>query len=248
MTYVLINGELAQMTPCQQQQGGGGSSGSSSSVSSPSIAPELKPLANLYVKQATGIANTPYQAYTGQGTAGLTGTQNAGIGMIQNRALGGSQTMDNAETALNGVINNQNSNPYLDSMVNKASQGVVNNFNNATVGSGAYGNSGLGEQLGKGLADVSSTMYGNAYNTDQSNKLSAISQAPTFGNAAYQDASQLMNAGGLQQSNQQNALDFAYNQFQNAQNYPFKQLAATGNVVGQNMGQSTQTTQSGGGK
>jgi hypothetical protein len=274
--YIVINGELAQVTPYQQQQGGGGG-GQSSSVSTPTIAPELKPLANLYVKQATNIANTPYQAYTGQGTAGLTGTQNAGIGMVQNRALGGDQTVNTGANFLQNTMNQgpqtatanpyaSQSNPYLDALAGQASRGVVNQFNNATVGSGAFGNSGLGQTLGTGLADVNSQIYGNAFNTQAglaeqgAARQDAVNQNSTaqglqaanlglgYGNQAYTDASQLLNAGGLQQSNNQNALDFAYNQFQNAQNNPYKQLAATGGVVGQNMGQSTSTTQSGGGK
>lgn len=242
--------------------GGSGGGGSSTSTTTASIAPELKPLADLYVKQATNIANTPYQGYTGQRYADLNQIQNMGIGMVQDRALNGSATMNNAENSLNGFIRGGNTNPYLDSMVNKAQSSVVDNFNNmvkpqteaAMRNSGSFGNSGLDQMMqtqqkaaGQQMSDIATNMYGNAYNTDQGNKMQAIGMAPTFGNAAYQDASQLLNAGGIQQNQQQQGLDFGYNQFQEAQNYPYKQLAATGGVVGQNMGSTTQGTQSGGG-
>lgn len=228
--------------------GGGGSDGggSSTSVTQASIAPEFKPLAALYTKQATNIANTPYQAYTGQRYANLNGTQNAAIGAIQNRALNGSATMNNAESNLNQMMSG-GSNPYLDGMVNKAQANVLGNAGVASVKSGAFGNSGINQAAAQEMGNVATSMYGNAYAQDQNNRLQAISQAPTFGNAAYNDAGQLLNAGNLQQQQAQNNLDFGYSQFQDASNYPFKQLQATGNVVQQGVGSTTSGTSTGGG-
>jgi hypothetical protein len=77
--------------------------------------------------------------------------------------------------------------------------------------------------------------------------MNALNMAPTFGNAAYQDAGQLLNAGNMQQQNQQNKLDFGFQQFQDAQNHPFKILQTMGSVVGSAPTSST-TTQTGGGK
>lgn len=225
---------------------GGGGGGGSTSTSTPVIAEEFKPLANLYTQQATQLANTPWQAYGGQRYADLNNTQQAGIGMVQDRALNGSATMDNAESNLNKFIQGGNTNPYLDSMVQKAQDSVKSNFNTSAVNSGSFGNSGLQQQYAAGLTDVATQMYGNAYNTDQANRMQAIGMAPTFGNAAYQDAGQLLNAGNLQQQQVQNNLDFGYQQYQDAQNTPYKKLQTIGGVVGQAQG-STSTT-SGGGK
>lgn len=238
---------------------GGGSD--STSTTSASVPEELKPLAALYTKQAEGIAETPYQNYTGQRFADLNTTQNLGIGMVQDRALNGSQTMGNAENSLNQFIQGGQTNPYLDQMVAKAQGSVADQFNLMTKpqteaamrNSGSFGNSGLTQmmqQQQKGAAqqmsDISTQMYGQAYGQDQSNKMQAIGMAPTFGNAAYQDAGQLLNAGNIQQQQAQNPLDFGFQQYQEASNYPFKQLQATGGVIGQGMGSSTSS--SGGGK
>lgn len=235
---------------CTRMDGGrriyGGGGGGSTSTSTPVIAEEFKPLANLYTQQATQLANTPWQAYGGQRYADLNATQQAGIGMVQDRALNGSATMNNAEQNLNQFIQGGNTNPYLDSMVQKAQDSVKSNFNTAAVNSGSFGNSGLQQQYAAGLTDVATQMYGNAYNTDQANRMQAIGMAPTFGNAAYQDAGQLLNAGNLQQQQVQNNLDFGYQQYQDAQNTPYKKLQTIGGVVGQAQG-STSTT-SGGGK
>ena len=79
----------------------------------------------------------------------------------------------------------------------------------------------------------------------RSQNLSALGLVPQYANQAYTDAGQLLNAGNTQQNQAQQGLDFNFQQFQDQQNYPYKQLAAIGGVLGQNMGQTT--TQSGGG-
>lgn len=241
----------------------GGGTTATSSTTTPSIPNELKPLANLYVKQATDYSNTPFQNYGGQRFAGLNQAQNQGLDMVTNRALGGSQTMDNAEGSLNQFIQGGQTNPYLDQMVSKAQGSVVDQFNNmvkpqtetAMRQSGSFGNSGLQQLMqnqqkaaGQQMSDIATQMYGQAYGQDQSNRMQAIGMAPTFGNAPYQDASQLLNAGNIQQQDAQNPLDFQYQQFKEAGDYPLKQMSATSGVLGQNMGSSTTGTSPKGGK
>jgi hypothetical protein len=131
-------------------------------------------------------------------------------------------------------------------MVSKAQNQVKSNFMNSAISSGSFGNSGLQQQYGQGLADIATQMYGNAYSQDQANRMTAINMAPTFAMPPTRTRGQLINAGNMQQNNVQQNLDFGFQQFQDAQNYPFKQLQATGGVIGQNMG--TKTTTSGGGK
>jgi hypothetical protein len=240
---------------------GAGGGGGGSSTSTPTIAEEFKPLAKLYTTQAEQLAATPWRAYQGDRYADLNTSQNLGIGMVQNRALGGSQTMNNAEGALNQMIDGGQTNPYLDSLVGKAQRSVADNFNYMTkpqletsmVNSGSFGNSGLQQRMdlqrkaaADQMGDIASSMYGNAYETDQSRRMQAVQLAPTYGDQAYKDAGQLLNVGGVQQQNTQNNLDFGYDQYKDAQNDPFKKLQTIGGVIGQNMGQTT--TQTSGGK
>lgn len=207
---------------------------------------ELKPLASAYANKAIALGNQQYQPYQGQRFADLNTTQNLGIGMIQDRALNGSQTMNNAEGALNQTISGQQ-NPYLDSMVNKAQANVLGNANAAAARSGSFGNSGIAEQAARQMGDVATSMYGGAYENDANRRLQAIGMAPTFGNAAYQDAQQLLGAGQMLQDQQQQGMDFNYGQFQEASNLPYKQLSAMSGVFGSGLGGSSTTT-SGGGK
>ena len=242
--------------------GGGGGGGDSESTSRPFIPDELKPLANRYTDLAIQYSNTPWQGFQGQRFADLNGTQQQGLDMIQNRAATGSATMNNAEGALNNMLTGNQTNPYLDSLVNKAQQSVADNFNymakpqleSAGVQSGSFGNANMDQRMGlqqkaaaQQMSDIATQMYGNAYNTDQANKMQAMSLAPTYGNAPYNDAAQLLNAGGISQAQQQKGLDFGYNQFVDRQNYPVKQLQAMSGVLGQTMGNTT-TSSGGGGK
>ena len=241
--------------------GSGGGGGDSSSTSRPFIPDELKPLANRYTDLAIQYSNTPWQGFQGQRFADLNGTQQQGLDMIQNRAATGSATMNNAEGALNNMLTGNQTNPYLDSLVNKAQQSVADNFNymakpqleSAGVQSGSFGNANMDQRMGlqqkaaaQQMSDIATQMYGNAYNTDQANKIQAMNLAPTYGNAPYNDAAQLLNAGGISQAQQQKGLDFGYNQFVDQQNYPVKQLQAMSGVLGQTMGNTTSSSGGGG--
>ena len=226
--------------------GGGGGGGQSTTVQS--IPDELKPLANAYTQTAIGLNNTPYQAYNGQRYADLNGVQMAALNQTADRAMNGSQTINNAEAALNQNIQGGNTNPYLDQMVGKAQDSVRSQFNTGAVNSGSFGNAGLQQQFQEGLGDVATQMYGQAYEGDRARQMQSIGMAQQFGNQAYDDAGKLMAAGQTLQDQQQQGLDFQYQQSQDQQNDPYKKLAGMSGVFGSNLGQSASTTQSGGGK
>lgn len=98
-------------------------------------------------------------------------------------------------------------------------------------------------QLGQDWAGRNDSMYGQYAN----NNLQALGLAQQYGNQDYQDAAKLMEAGQFYQDQSQQDADFNYQQFQEQQNHPYKQLAAMSGVFGSNLGASSSTTQSGGG-
>lgn len=241
--------------------GGGGSSGGTSTTTQ-SIPDELKPLASAYTNKAINLSNTGYTPYGQQRYADLNSTQNAGIDAITQRATNGDPTMDQATQTLQTTLAGGQTNPYLDGMVKKAQSSVVDNFNNmvkpqtesAMVRSGSFGNSGLSETLQNQqkaaagqMGDIATSMYGAAYDGDRSRQMQALSLAPTYGNQAYTDAGKLLEAGQIQQDQDQQNRDFGYSQFQEQQNLPYKQLSAMSGVFGSGLGGSSSTTQSGGG-
>lgn len=238
-----------RVTGMHNPMGGGGSGGGGSSTTVQEIPAELKPLASRYTQEATEMFDTPFQAYSGQRYADLNPTQYASLGMTADRALGGSQTFNNAESNLNQMMGG-GSNPYLDAMYDKAARGMTSNYNAATVKSGSFGNSGLGEQLATGLGDLATGMYGGAYESDQARRMQAIGMAPQFANQAYMDANQLMGAGQTLQDQEQQQKDFGFEEFMRQQNYPYQNLAAAAGVFGTNLGgtSKTESNQSSGGK
>lgn len=225
--------------------GGGGDSGKSTTKTE--IPEELKPLAKAYTSKALDLSKQSYNPYTGQRFENLNQWQLDALNQTRNRALQGSQTVKNAETQLNDIIAGGNTNPYLDQMVSKAQDSVRSQFNTGAVNSGSFGNSGLQEQFAQNLGDVATNMYGQAYETDRNRQMQGIGMAQQFGNQAYQDAAQLMGAGQTVQDAFQQARDFNYQQFQEQQDYPYKQLAAMAGVFGSGLGQSSTTKTSGGG-
>lgn len=227
--------------------GGGGSGGTSTTQNQ--VDARFSPLIDYATQAAKGVQEAGFTPYTGQRYADLNSTQNAGLNMIQDRAMNGSPVMTQANQTLTDTLKGGQTNPYLDSMVQKAQGGVMGNMAALEKRSGSFGNSGIAEQGAKQMGDIATSMYGNAYNTDRANQMQALGMAQSYGNQGYTDAAQLMKAGQTKQDATQQGLDFNYNQFQEQQNTPYKQMGAYSGLLGSSgsTGSST-TTQSGGGK
>lgn len=227
----------------------GGGGGSEKSTTTQEIPKELKPLASAYANKAMALGNQPYQDYaTAARYEPLNQSQNQGIWNIHARALTGSKTINNAENELNKIIQGGNTNPYLDKLVGKAQDSVRSQFNTGAVNSGSFGNSGLQEQFASNLGDVATQMYGQAYDQDRARQMQGIGMAQQFGNQAYTDANQMIQAGQIMQDQSQQVRDFDYQKFQEQQDLPYKQLAAMSGVFGSNLGGTTVSKGSGGGK
>lgn len=226
--------------------GGGGSGGSTTTNS---VDARFSPLIDYATQAAGGVQKAGFTPYTGERFAGMNGTQEAGINMITDRATNGDPTMTQANQTLQQTLAGGQTNPYLDSMVQKAQTGVMGNMAALQARSGSFGNSGIAEQGAKQMGDIATQMYGGAYNTDRANQMAALQLAPTYGQQTYNDAAQLMKAGGQIQDQAQQQKDFNYSQFQEQQNLPYKQMAAYSGLLGSSGSTGTSTTTpSGGGK
>jgi hypothetical protein len=259
-----------KLRPHKSGGGGGGS------TTTQSIPEELKPLAKAYAEKAMNLSDDPYNPYTGRRFEDLNTTQRKGLQQTINRATSGNSTVNAGNKYLQGQLGAKDQtatknqymgrNPYLDQMVGKAQDSVRSQFNTGAVTSGSFGNSGLQEQFQKGLGDVASQMYGADYaNTQQlgesyaarndqvrqsqdANQMQAAQLGLSYGNQAYTDADQMLKAGQVLQDQNQQGLDFRYQQFQEKENLPYKQLAAMSGVFGSGLGSQTTSKTSGGGK
>lgn len=237
-------GDSVTREECGRRVMGGGGGGTS--ITMQNVPDELKPLATGYTNRAINLANQSYEPFAGQRFADLNQSQQLGLGMMQDRALNGPNTLGNAEGALNQMISGQ-SNPYLDAMVNKAQANVLGNARAADVRSGSFGNTGVAEMAARQMGEVATNMYGQAYESDAGRRMQAIGMAPQINQAGYAPGETLFKAGQVQQDQQQQGLDFNYGQFQESQNLPYKQLAAMAGVFNSGLGGTT-TQQDGGGK
>lgn len=225
-----------------------GGGGGQTQTTQNSVDARFSPLIDYATQAAGGVQSAGYTPYTGDRFEGLNANQNAGINMIQNRAQNGDPTMNQANETLQSTLKGGNTNPYLDSMVNKAQQSTMGNLAGLNARSGSFGNSGIMETGAKQMGQIASDMYGQAYNTDRSNQMQALNLAPQYGQQKYTDAAQLMKAGQMQQDQSQQGRDFAYQQFQEKQNLPYKQMAAYTGLLGSSgsTGASTTTGSKGG--
>lgn len=187
----------------------------------------------------------------------------------------GSSTIQQGLASGNAATKNSYAgpNPYLQQNIDSALGDITRNYNDAIapgltsqmVNSGSFGNSGAQaatqnslNDLTKNLGNTASSMrmqdytaqqqLGESYaNRNDNMKSQYLNLAPTYGNQAYTDAQQLMNLGQQKQDNAQQILDTQYQNYSDAQNDPYKKLAAMSGVFGSGLGNTATTKSSGGG-
>jgi hypothetical protein len=221
--------------------------GNDTTVQSNDVPDWVRPYAQNYMQASQNVANRPYQAYDQSTVANLNPYQTAGYNAQAQRAMQGNQTMDAAAGEVNKTLGGGylNSNPYLDSMVDRASQDVQRNMTSVDARSGSFGNSGVQEATARGLADVSANIRGADYQQERGRMAGAVNQAQGIANQDYTDAERLINAGqGFQQQDQAQRSD-DYNRFLEARNYPEHQLGILGQGLGMNRGSSSTSTSPG---
>lgn len=215
-----------------------------------------------YLQRAQQVADSPYQAYTGQRVADFAPWQQQAFQAQAQRAMSGSPVMNAANSQLTNTINggNLNGNPYLQSQIDQAQGDLVRQWNNvqkpawdtAMQRSGSFGNSGVAqaqamaqEGLGRNLGLIDSNMRFNNYNAERGYQQQALGMAPTFAQQDYNDISQLQQAGAAYQGQNQKLLDSGYQQYLDSRNYPAQQLDIFGNALGRINGNVQTTTQPG---
>ena len=219
-----------------------------------------QPYASGYLQRAQQVADSPYQAYTGQRVADMAPWQQQGLQAQAQRAMSGSPVMDAANTQLTNTINGGNlaGNPYLQSQIDQAQGDLARNWNTvqkpqwdtAMQRSGSFGNSGVMQanqlaqnQLQQNMGRIGSDMRFNAYNTERGYQQQALGMAPMFAQQDYNDISQLQNAGAAYQGQNQKLLDNQYSQFLESRQFPQQQVDWFGQQLGRiNGNTSTQTS------
>jgi hypothetical protein len=247
--------------------GGGSGGGDSSSTTKMEPADEVKPYLSPYLKRANQVANTPYQTFQGQRVAGLDPAQYMSYGLTSAQALNGfngqSDAMNNYASTMRGDFMNPDSNPWLQANAQKAMGDITSAYRSGTKPTtdaafsraGAFGGSAWQQgvannerALGDALGNAANQFYGQNYLNERNNQMQGLNMLPTMQNVGYTDAQKLAGAGDAMRQYQQDLLNTNYSDWQEYQNYPYKQLDVMGNALRATMGAggSTSTTQSGG--
>lgn len=230
------------------------------STSSTSVPDWLQPYASGYLNRAQQVADTPYQAYTGQRVADFSPWQQQAFQAQAQRAMSGSPVMNAANSQLQSTISgaNLNGNPYLQGQIDQAQGDLVRQWNTvqkpawdtSMQRSGSFGNSGIAEanrnaqdMMQRNLGLIGSNMRYQNYAQERQNQMQAMGMAPTFAQQDYNDINQLSQAGQQYQNQNQRMLDAGYQQFQESRQYPMQQLDTFGNAYRNVLGNQSQSTQ-----
>lgn len=221
------------------------------------------------MSRASGVANTPYNPYGGQLTAGVNAQQNLGIGNINSASQAGQPYFDYASSMAHPLSQSdieRYQNPYTQNVVD-ATQAQFNRQNaqqqeglkGRAIAQGSLGGSraniaaadmGYNQQLGQApvIAGLYNQSYNQALGAAQQQQQAGFQGAGVGANiqqAGLQGAGAQIGAGTLQQQTEQQQLNALYQQYQQAQAFPYQQtqwLAGIDTGVGSQMGGTSTTT------
>ncbi len=227
--------------------------------------------------RASGVASTPYQAYTGQLTAPTNAQQNLGLGTA-NQAAGfanpflmqAQQQATAASAPITASDIQRYQNPYTQQVVDATTAQMHRDFGQQhaqlqgnQIAQGALGGNATGVakailagQQGRQLASTTSGLYQQSYQqavdaarSQQQAGLAGANAIANYGiggqNAGLQAAQLQYGLGTQMQGTSQADLDRMYQQYAQAQAYPYQQaqwLAGMATGVGSNLG-GTSTSQ-----
>lgn len=160
----------------------------------------------------------------------------ATLSPLQQQGLTGVETLGTESPLLNQAMASQQqfigsnaiSNPLLGAMFRQGTEEGLGQLRGAALRGGGYGSAGSQLAEAKFLSDFATQLYGNAWQQQEAMKQQAIQAAPGLAQGAYIPAQQLLGAGGLQQTQEQNVLN---TQFQNEMaraGWPFQAMQLLG--------------------
>jgi len=246
---------------------GGKGGGNSTTTTKMEPAAEVKPYLAPYMQQAANLAGQEFRPYEGQQIAGLDQNQIMGNAMTTNQALGGFQGQQDAgnfyQNLMQGNFADPSTNPYLQATTQYAMNDITNAYKTGTAAqndsnfarNGAFGGSawqqmtqGNQQALADSLGNTANMFYGQNYNNNMNNMMQGLSMAPTMQNLGYTDAQKLTQVGDANRQYEQDLLNQQLQNWNEAQNAPYKGLDVMGNAIRATMGAggSNTSSQSGG--
>ena len=246
-----------------------GKSGAPTTTNNVPWGPERKYLKEgmSYLQQfLTGQGGRPLAPYNfpDQKVAGLTGAEQQGLSGTENLA-GQEQgafapSLGLTQDTLSGKYLDPATNPWLTATYNAAAQPLTENYQSTVapsemtgaIQSGAFGGSSDAEaralnqyQFGGQLQNLATNLYGQNYQTERQNQLGTLSNLGAISSGLNDPNQQLLEAGGFEQSQNQNVLNTAYQNAYGKASFPYQLLSmftGGGGVGSLGAGAGTSTT------
>lgn len=223
------------------------------------LPPEVKAQYAYLMDRANQVAETPYEAYSGQRVAGLVPAQYEAMGMMRNAAASAQNPM-----YWSGQNIQQYMNPYTQNVIDTtlANTGIADQLQQQQIMGNAIkqGNAFGGDRMGLAQAELARNQalarnqtVAGLWNQNWTQANDNFARQQQYGlqanEAASKLATQYLGAGSLAQATQQKELDALYEAYTNRVAFPYQQLGWLGNLslgVGSQSGGTTTKTESGG--
>lgn len=206
---------------------------------------------------ANNVANQPYQGYGGPRVADFSDDQYKAFDMVRGQAEAGNPVMGQGLDYISNVLGQDQSNPYLQQMIDDSSQDVTTHYNRAIAPNlmsqfqqgGAFGGTahqqmlqGSQGELANQLGRVSTQMRSQDYDRQNALKMGALGMLPQLNDARYDDSRALLNIGQQQQNLAQNVFDTGYDDFVEQRDWQANRLGVLTNALGSIQGGTSSQT------
>lgn len=211
-----------------------------------------------FLGRASQVAQQPYEGYNLPRVSGLSPTQQGAIGNLGGLGNGTPYT-DAAGGMLTQTLQGGGMNPYQDGVVDRTVNAatrayqqnvgnVMDRFNTAGNWGGSAQQQSLGQANGeyqRNLMDGIAPIYQSGYENERARQMQAAGLASGLLGSMGGANMNALQAGGIEQGNNQSVLDSMYGDWNDWRNYPQQQLGIFGNALSQAMGAGGQqsTTQ-----
>ena len=182
--------------------------------------------------------NAGPQYYTGSTVAGFSPEQQQAYGLGTQRAVNGSQDINNARGYSNDVLSGKylNSDPYQDQVFQNVQSHVMPSVNSQFMGSGRYGSDLHADASTRALTEAYSPYASQQYQSGLDRMNWAAGMAPTWAANDWTDISALEQIGKQKQNLGQSELDDAVNRWNYYNQLPYDKLGQFLNNIGGNYG------------
>jgi hypothetical protein len=181
--------------------------------------------------------NTGPKFYEGSTVAPFSPEQNQAFDLGRQRAIGGSQTMRNAEGFTNDVMGGRYlNNPYQDQVFDNIKSNVMPAVNANFMGSGRYGSGLHADTMTRALTESYAPFASQNWQSGLDRMGQAASMAPMFAANDYTDLGALEAIGQQRQQLGQRELDDAVTRWDYNQQLPYNKLGQFLNNIGGNYG------------